>query len=1037
MQIQPWLKFTGWVRRKVQVETDASVETRRSQILNVFLIGGLGLIAIITLADSANLIELPGALRFVNLMNNAAIGILSFAVWRLNRAGYRFWASVVYVIIVVLFISFGFVSMGLDHVVVLYAIPIVASSFIVAPSAAFLIMLLAWGGYTLMFFWSGAHWADYNIISILALFALALSAQFTAALLERSLAQTKQSELRFQTLIQNVGEGIGQVRIEGSFIFANPMLEKIFGLPPGGMLGRNVNEFISPEQKQVLDQQVTQRKQGIPGAYDLEITRANDGATRLVRVTATPWFDSAGQYNGAFGVFRDETELRRAEAALRQAHVELEARVQERTAELRESQSFYQSLVEVIPQCLCRKDLAGKFTFGNQRYCDEIGYSLAELIGKTDYDLHPAVLAEEYRRDDRQVIETGQTFDRIEEHTLTNGLRSYVHVLKTPLCNSKNQIAGVQIIFWDVTQQYLAQQTLQQARDELELRVQERTAALAQANTALHRSAEQLAALNDAAFKIQRYLNPAQIYRVACDELRRLGTFASVYNLAMTDWAEHVRTSMSKENLAEYIARFGDAPIEIRLPIASLEPIVTRVRNGDTLVESNLMARVSDRLPPAAQAVLGWMRDKSGDRMLLAPITENDTPIGMLVVMGEQLGAEDTIAVALFARQVSAALDNARLYLAEKMRREELGVLYDLSRHLATTDTQDVIMNAIVRTTVEMVHVTYARLVMLENDGFLVRAMFPIRELNDTVELGHRESPAVQMVYQRILNQNAPLVLRTNDPELDRKAQNELFLDQVQTVCVIPLHASEQFLGVLVLGEARSEAREPFDAEKLRLARAIGNQAASAIHRANLHTETERAAAELANAYEATLEGWVHALDLRDNETEGHSLRVMYLTEKLAQAYLIDQATLAHIRRGALLHDVGKMAIPDPILLKPNALDENERRIMERHPEYARQLLQPIAYLRPALDIPYGHHEKWDGTGYPRGLRGEDIPLAARLFAVVDVWDALCSNRPYRTAWPLDRVCAYIRARAGTHFDPKVVEKFLAIMNQPTPIEPE
>jgi len=191
---------------------------------------------------------------------------------------------------------------------------------------------------------------------------------------------------------------------------------------------------------------------------------------------------------------------------------------------------------------------------------------------------------------------------------------------------------------------------------------------------------------------------------------------------------------------------------------------------------------------------------------------------------------------------------------------------------------------------------------------------------------------------------------------------------------------------------------------------------------------------ELARAYDSTLEGWARALDLRDNETEGHTHRVAQLTVRLAHAMGLRDADLVHIRRGALLHDMGKLAIPDSIMLKPSALTDEQAEIMRRHPDYAHELLSPIGYLRPALDIPYCHHEKWDGTGYPRGLKGEEIPLAARIFAVVDVWDALRSDRPYRAAWTEERAKAYIQEQADIHFDPKVVTAFLKTLETPQPV---
>ena len=209
-----------------------------------------------------------------------------------------------------------------------------------------------------------------------------------------------------------------------------------------------------------------------------------------------------------------------------------------------------------------------------------------------------------------------------------------------------------------------------------------------------------------------------------------------------------------------------------------------------------------------------------------------------------------------------------------------------------------------------------------------------------------------------------------------------------------------------------------------------------AIHNARLFDELqaanqnlEAANAELQIAYEATLQGWVRALDLRDKETEGHTQRVTVLTQKLARKLGVDESEMIHIKRGALLHDIGKMGIQDGILLKPGKLTEEERETIKLHPTLAFEMLNPIEFLKQAVEIPYCHHEKWDGTGYPRGLLGDQIPLSARIFSVVDVWDALTSVRPYRTPMEHGEALQYIYEQSGTQFDPRVVDAFLE-MNQ-------
>jgi HD-GYP domain-containing protein (c-di-GMP phosphodiesterase class II) len=238
----------------------------------------------------------------------------------------------------------------------------------------------------------------------------------------------------------------------------------------------------------------------------------------------------------------------------------------------------------------------------------------------------------------------------------------------------------------------------------------------------------------------------------------------------------------------------------------------------------------------------------------------------------------------------------------------------------------------------------------------------------------------------------------------------------------VPLFFGGQPKGLLQLFH-----RTPIDPsiDWLNFLETLASQASIAISNAELF-------ASLAQSYDATLQGWVGALDLRDKETEGHSLRVTEMTVHLARQMGLSEDALVHIRRGALLHDIGKLGIPDSILLKPGKLTEEEWAIMKTHPALAYQWLSPIAYLKPALDIPYCHHEKWDGSGYPRGLQGEQIPLAARIFAVIDVWDALSSDRPYRKRWPRDQVYAHLQANAGSHFDPAVVQAFLQMQAYPT-----
>ncbi len=243
----------------------------------------------------------------------------------------------------------------------------------------------------------------------------------------------------------------------------------------------------------------------------------------------------------------------------------------------------------------------------------------------------------------------------------------------------------------------------------------------------------------------------------------------------------------------------------------------------------------------------------------------------------------------------------------------------------------------------------------------------------------------------------------------------------------VPLIAQGNLVGVLEI--FHRSLLQP-DQDWLDFLHALGGQASIAIDSGHLFRDLQRSNTDLMLAYDKTIEGWSKALDLRDKETEGHTLRVTQMTVKLAKIAGIPQNEMIHVQRGALLHDIGKMGVPDSILLKPGKLTDEEWDIMRKHPVYAYDLLYPIEYLKPCLTIPYAHHEKWDGTGYPRGLKGEQIPLAARLFAVIDVWDALANDRPYRQAWAREKVLEHIRALSGTHFDPKAVLLFLRALEE-------
>jgi HD-GYP domain-containing protein (c-di-GMP phosphodiesterase class II) len=255
---------------------------------------------------------------------------------------------------------------------------------------------------------------------------------------------------------------------------------------------------------------------------------------------------------------------------------------------------------------------------------------------------------------------------------------------------------------------------------------------------------------------------------------------------------------------------------------------------------------------------------------------------------------------------------------------------------------------------------------------------------------------------------------------------SELAQEEFVGYAIVPLLVQDRLTGVIELFQRSS--LNPNSAW-LWTAEDLARQGALALGNVLWAGQQQQTKTQFAQAIDAIVEGWSNALELRDYEPKGHTQRVTTMAVDFARVLSIPEPELDHIRRGAFLHDVGKMGIPDEVLLKPDVLTDADWEIMRRHPAIAYEQLHAIEFLHPALDIPYCHHEKWDGTGYPRGLSREEIPLAARLFALVDVWDSLRSDRPYRKAWPEERVREYIRERSDKQFDPKLADLFLKLIN--------
>jgi PAS domain S-box-containing protein len=438
--------------------------------------------------------------------------------------------------------------------------------------------------------------------------------------------------------------------------------------------------------------------------------------------------------------------------------------------------------------------------------------------------------------------------------------------------------------------------------------------------------------------------------------------------------------------------------------IATSQPYLTN--NGT----NDVHLRIEDR-PNAPQALAA------------VPLIAGNVTIGALLIGRHSFIRETDLRLLTAIGEIAAnAIQRAAHFEETQRQLHRLKALHTIDIAITSSSNPDNALDVLLGQITDQLGVDAAA-IMLANNGdrqlhFTAGRGFKSDSIRSPIELdgGDGKFTGERLCYLPQLYRDD----RTPD-RLRRLAKLEKF----QAYVGVPLVTHGQRKGILELYSRRQleESTEWWD-----FLDNLARQAAIAIDNGELFRDLQSTNHELVAAYEATLEGWAKALELRDKETQGHSRRVTELTLRLAKAVGMSEDELVDVRRGTMLHDIGKMGIPDSILQKPGPLSPEEWEIMRQHPYLAYNLLAPIRFLERALDIPYCHHERWDGSGYPRGLRGEEIPLAARIFALVDVYDALLSDRPYRPAWSEAQVLEYIREQSGKHFDPHVVQVFLDLL---------
>ncbi|MDO9303516.1 MAG: GAF domain-containing protein [Anaerolineales bacterium] len=530
--------------------------------------------------------------------------------------------------------------------------------------------------------------------------------------------------------------------------------------------------------------------------------------------------------------------------------------------------------------------------------------------------------------------------------------------------------------------------------------------------------------------------------RLFDETARRAQEFASLYetsaalsaenelNALLKNIVEHVRKLLNANSGGMYLYLSETDELELKVDTTSYRPLGTRLQLNEgaagRVAQTHQPLRIDDYSTWEGRAsVYEGIPIRA---VLEVPMLYGGELIGVLTA--EEIGNSkrkfteaDERLLSLFASQAAGVIHSARLREQTARHLDQLQALHLIDRAISSSFDLRPILNTVITQTIAQLGVDAADVLLfhphLQILEYVAGQGFHTRAIEQTnLRLG--ECFSGRAAFERRTIQVPDLPKTGSNFTRASLLAGEDFLE----FYAVPLIAKGKVKGVLEVFHRSPLPRNP---EWLDFLETLAGQAAISIDQTQLFDDLQRANLELIIAYDATIEGWSHAMDLRDKETENHTRRVTEMTLSLAKALGIKDSETLHIRRGALLHDIGKMGVPDNILLKEGKLTDEEWVIMRRHPTFSYEMLRPIKYLQHSLDIPYCHHEKWDGTGYPRGLKGEQIPFAARIFAVIDVWDAVTGDRPYRKGWTKQKALKYIREQSGKHFEPRIVDAFLEL----------
>ncbi len=782
----------------------------------------------------------------------------------------------------------------------------------------------------------------------------------------------QESETRYRSLIENSHDLIQSVAPDGSFLFVNEAWHKTLGYSAEEIVRLNVFDIIHPDSLPHCEELFAQSISGIAVPNVEVIFVAKDGRSVITEGNVSPrWLDNQVVATQAF--FRDITERKRTG---------------EEIAKL-------SNAVEQSGDIIFITDRNGMIEYVNPAFETVTGYGKEESLGKSPNIISSGLMeVDDYERIWKTIL-SGEVFRGEIIDRKKGGEIFYYDQTITPLKDERGNITHFVSTGKDVTERKQAEEQIRQRLSELEV-LYESGLAISQLLKPIE-IAQKIIGLLDR--KLDWHHTTIRLYHPQDETLELLAFNQPGMRSEQEKRAveERFKTSIAKkgQGLSGWV-----------------------IEHGQSVRTSNLIndARYVETFPGL----------HSG---LYVPIIIGEHTIGVISIESEAENAfseaDERLATTL-AAQAASALENARLFEETERRLKRLQSLHAIDKAITGSMDIGLILDVIIGQVISQLNADATVILLYDQTAKALKyakgSGFRTEALQHTcLPLG--EGHAGRVALGRQLVQIPDLQTRRTDFLRSPTFSQEGFVSYFG----VPLIANDEIKGVMEVFH-----RAAFEAETdwLNFLEALAVQTAIAIDNATLFKGLQLSNVELSMAYDATIAGWSHAMDLKDKETQDHTRRVTEMTERLARAMGIGDADLVHIRRGALLHDIGKMGVPDSILLKPAKLTDEEWALMRQHPQFAYNMLSPIAYLRPAMDIPYCHHEKWDGTGYPRGLKGEQIPFAARIFAMVDVWDALTSDRPYREGWSKEKTLEYIREQSGKHFDPQVVEAFLQMVEE-------